>query len=133
MMNEHPYRKPSALSRWQRFLYFFFAKLGLTTWDIEQSRWFWYRLGVDEGKKHHPPGVGPCCQVHGTGSMICAKCRTPAPLMRFPDYEPHTDPHVIPARHYVNLRERGAGPRTAALEAIPKWLVRLRQVPKEEK
>jgi len=71
MMNEHPYRKPSALSRWQRFLYFFFAKLGLTTWDIEQSRWFWYRLGVDEGKKHHPPGVGPCCQVHGTGSMIC--------------------------------------------------------------
>ena len=74
------------------------------------------------------------------GHYRCGTCWA-RDYFRSLDAGPVTDPQQLqitipkqrPNQVYLAARREGKGEHTAALEAIPKWLVNLREKPKEGK
>jgi len=106
---------------------------------LKNQRWQGVQIGEERSLGHCPRHPDELLMDMGRGSFRCILCYS-GTHPGFPDYESHTDPHqhlqiVIPSQRpnqaYLQAVKSGSGPHTAALAAIPKWLVRLREKPKE--
>ena len=150
-------------ARWYRFLRLCSRVYRRPQTDIGQALRTMLRRGYRRGRqagyiKGHEDGVREgvalaakyrpsllICQYHHDTPLYCPLC-TPF-LFRAQTWmpepaEPHTDPQqhlqiTIPQQRPLHVYRQavkdGAGTSTATLAAIPKWLVRLREKPKEGK
>ncbi len=109
---------------------------------IESWGWKTFHRGQKEGlgRCQDHPNDPPMMRLQ-RGNYRCPTCWSDD-YFRTLDAGPVTDPQqhlqiTIPTQRplhaYRQAVKDGAGTSTATLAAIPKWLVRLRQVPKEEK
>jgi hypothetical protein len=106
---------------------------------IESWGWKTFHRGQKEGLGRCPehPNDLPMMNLHH-GNYRCGTCWA-ADYFRTIDAGPVTDPQQLqitiptqrPLHVYCQAVKDGAGGSTATLAAIPKWLVQLREKPKE--
>ncbi len=157
-MNEQPHASQEDpvphewKTRWYRFRYrltdLFSRLLRMPRpTDVEQAlrheQWRSLQHGKEQGLGRCPehPEDAPMMNLHH-GNYRCGTCWA-ADYFRTIDAGPVTDPKlqplqiIIPTQRpnqvYLAARREGKGEHSAALEAIPRWLVKLREKPKEKK
>ena len=139
-------------TRWYRLREGFLLRLARAlrmppTLEVEQAlrhaQWRSFNHGKEQGLGCCPqhPNDPPMLNLHH-GHYRCGACWA-ADYFRSLDGGPVTDPKLQPLQIttppqrpnqvYLQAVKGGAGPHTATLAAIPKWLVKLREKPKEGK